>query len=81
MHGVSKEEVVGEGRYERSLALLDNYLKRAAYGSGGADSLTIGTPVALYRLDNSYNVVNQHQGVTLAHTDTQATLVTLSLVY
>jgi hypothetical protein len=64
-----------------SLALLDHYLKGAAYGSGGADGFAMGAPAALFRFDNSDNIVNQHQGVTMANADTQPTPVTLFSLY
>jgi len=52
-----------------SLVLLDDYFKGTGYGSGGADGLTLDAPAALFCLDNSYNVPNQDEGITRAHTD------------
>ena len=63
------------------LVLLDDYFEGAGYSSGGADDFALDTPATLFRLDNSYNIRNQHQGLTRAHGDTQPTAVTLFLVY
>ncbi len=52
------------------LVFFDNYLKGAAYGPGGTDSFALSAPLTLLRFDDSYDVVNQHQGVTMANVDT-----------
>ena len=49
------------------LGLLDNDLKRAAYGPSGTDGLTDSTPVTLLRFDNSHNIVNHHQNIVTAY--------------
>ena len=41
------------------LVLLDNYFEGADYSSGGADGFALGAPIALFRLNNNHNVVNQ----------------------
>ena len=38
--------------------LLNDYFEGAGYGSGGADEFTVEAPVTLFRLDNSYNILN-----------------------
>jgi len=46
------------------LFFLENYLKGAAYRSGGANRFAEGTPpgalVALFLLDNRDHITNQH---------------------
>jgi len=61
--------------------LLHHYFEGAGYGFSGADDFTLNAPATLFRLDNSDNILNQHQGITSAHADTQPTSVTLFLVY
>ncbi len=63
------------------LVVLDDYFEGAGYSPGRADDFALGTPAALFRLDNSYNTINQHQGLTRAHGDTQPTVVALFSVY
>ena len=55
----------GSGKYAAgvsSLALLDDYLERAGYGSGGAhvfaQSAPASAPLALFLLDNINNFFN-----------------------
>ena len=64
-----------------SLMLLDDYFEGADYGSGRADDFALETPAALFRLDNSYNISDQYQGLTGAHAEAQLTSITLFLVY
>lgn len=56
------------------LALLDNYFKGPAYGSGGADVFALRTPSvagdAPFFTYYSDNVINQHQDITMAHANT-----------
>ena len=53
---------VVEGETDKSgvgtLLLLDDYFKRAAYSSGGADDFTLEAPAASFRLNNGYNIIN-----------------------
>jgi hypothetical protein len=56
--------------FSRSLGFGKNYLKGTAYGSGGANCLTLGTPTALFRLYDRGHVIDQHYGVTQAHLNT-----------
>ena len=50
--------------------LLKDYFKRAAYGTGGTNSFAVCTPVALHCFDNGYNIVNYHQAIALAYSNT-----------
>lgn len=68
--GEAIKKGIGEGLSWRGLVLLDNYLKGATQGSSGADGFALRAPAALFCLDDSDNVVNQHQCVTIAHSDT-----------
>jgi hypothetical protein len=43
------------------LALLNNYLKGAAYGSGGAYGFAVDAPVTFFCFHKSDNVVDQYQ--------------------
>ncbi len=56
------------------LALLDNYFKGPAYGSGGADVFALRTPMiagaALFSTYYGDHVINQHQCFTLAYANT-----------
>jgi len=56
------------------LALLDNYLKRPAYCSSGADVFALRTPsIAGAAFFSNYygdHVINQHQCFALAHANT-----------
>ena len=61
--------------------LLDDYFEGAGYSSGRADDFTLKAPATLYRLDNSDNILNKHQGIARADADTQPAPVTLFLVY
>jgi hypothetical protein len=52
------------------LALFDNYLVGATYGSSRADSFALGAPVTSLCFNNSYDVINQHEDATMAYADT-----------
>ena len=68
---MEKESVIGEVvRTEQvCLILLDDYFKGEGYGTKGANNFTLDTPVASFRIDEVYNIVNQHQAITGANTD------------
>ena len=61
-------ENVGVSDLGQSLELLENYLKGATYGPGGADGFTVGTPAALFGFDNSYYTANYYDGIAHANT-------------
>ena len=61
--------------------LFNDYFEGTAYGSSGADGFTVCTPVALFRLNDTDDVINQHNSITGAHRDTHPTLVALFHVY
>ena len=56
------------------LALLENYFKGPAYGSGGADVFALRTPMiagaALFFPYYIYNVIDQYQDFALAYANT-----------
>jgi hypothetical protein len=53
-----------------SLGLLGNYLKGASYRPGRTNKFAVGAPVALCCFNNRDDIVNNHQGVGAAYTDT-----------
>lgn len=68
----------GKGKFgDCPLRLLDDYFKGAEYGSGWANSFTIGAPAAIFGLNNGYNILNPYQDITGTHVDAQPTTVAL----
>ena len=61
--------------------LLNDYFEGTAYGSSGAYRFAYCAPVAFFCLDNTDDVINQHNGITDAYRDTQPALVALFQVY
>jgi len=68
-----------------SFLFFDDYFEGTSYGFERTDDFALGTPpgalAALFCLDKSYHIINQHQGITGAHADAQPTSVALFLVY
>jgi len=59
------------------LGLLNDYFKGAGDGLGGADRFAQGAPVAVLALNNVEHLVNEYQGITGAHGNTQPAAVAL----
>jgi hypothetical protein len=69
------------GSADQLLRLGHDYFEGAAYGSGGADGLALGAPVALRGLYNGNNFINQHQTMLQADVNTQPAAVALFKLY
>lgn len=63
------------------LMLVDDDFEWATQCPGGAYGFTLSAPAALFRFDNSYNVVNHYQSSAVAHANTQATTIAQVSVY
>jgi hypothetical protein len=63
------------------LGFLYNYLEGTAHGPSKTNDFAFGTPIALFCGNDSYNIVNQHESIGVAHVNTQTTSVTLLGIY
>jgi hypothetical protein len=55
----------------------NDYLVGAVDGTGGANRLTVGAPIAIFSLNYLDNIAHQHQALMLANPDTKTTSIAL----